>query len=207
VCRPLSFCHRLDRVRLAASALIDRGAQVGVASSCFRPRGDILGAVNWSRPPEVPGCRRAVLLMTMAPAALALAVTPAFAEETRCSPPATQPAPAPPVLHGSAKLRTSQGVVSRAALATIASIMAGASSHASLSSASAPGRVRLSTRPPSRTGRTPSLAARRTSSRRPRRAGWAGCASAPRTASPRSTPSSRAFRTSTARRGSRARTT
>jgi hypothetical protein len=62
--------------------------------------------------------RRALLLMTMALAALALAVTPAFAgedpDDPAASPPATQPtptqpAPAPPVLHGSAKLRTSQG--------------------------------------------------------------------------------------------------
>jgi hypothetical protein len=62
--------------------------------------------------------RRALLLMTMALAALALAVTPAFAgedpDDPAASPPATQPtptqpAPAPPVPHGSAKLRTSQG--------------------------------------------------------------------------------------------------
>jgi hypothetical protein len=57
--------------------------------------------------------RRALLLMTMALAALALAATPAFAgedpDDPAASPPATQPAPAPPVLHGSAKLRTSQG--------------------------------------------------------------------------------------------------
>jgi hypothetical protein len=57
--------------------------------------------------------RRALLLMTMALAAAALAVTPAFAgedpDDPAASPPAPQPAPAPPVLHGSAKLRTSQG--------------------------------------------------------------------------------------------------
>ena len=62
--------------------------------------------------------RRALLLMTMALAALALAVTPAFAgedpDDPAASPPATQPsptqpAPAPLALHGSAKLRTSQG--------------------------------------------------------------------------------------------------
>jgi hypothetical protein len=62
--------------------------------------------------------RRALLLMTMALAALALAVTPAFAgedpEDPSASPPATQPTPtqptpAPPVVHGSANLRTSQG--------------------------------------------------------------------------------------------------
>jgi hypothetical protein len=67
--------------------------------------------------------RRALLLMTMALAAAALAVTPAFAgedpDDPAASPPATQPtptqptptqpAPAPPGLHGSAKLRTSQG--------------------------------------------------------------------------------------------------
>jgi hypothetical protein len=62
--------------------------------------------------------RRALLLMTMALAVLALAVTPAFAgedpEDPSASPPATQPTPtqptpAPPVVHGSAKLRTSQG--------------------------------------------------------------------------------------------------
>jgi hypothetical protein len=62
--------------------------------------------------------RRSLLLMTMALAALALAVTPAFAgedpDDPAASPPATQPsptqpAPAPLALHGSAKLRTSQG--------------------------------------------------------------------------------------------------
>jgi hypothetical protein len=62
--------------------------------------------------------RRALLLTTMALAALALAVTPAFAgedpDDPAASPPATQPsptqpAPAPLALHGSAKLRTSQG--------------------------------------------------------------------------------------------------
>ena len=62
--------------------------------------------------------RRLLLLMTMALAALAVAVTPAFAgedpDDPAASPPATQPAPAQPApaplaLHGSAKLRTSQG--------------------------------------------------------------------------------------------------
>jgi hypothetical protein len=62
--------------------------------------------------------RRLLLLMTMALAALAVAVTPALAgedpDDPAASPPATQPAPAqpvpaPPALHGSAKLRTSQG--------------------------------------------------------------------------------------------------
>ena len=62
--------------------------------------------------------RRALLLMTMTLAALALAVTPALAgedpDDPAASPPATQPAPAQPApaplaLHGSAKLRTSQG--------------------------------------------------------------------------------------------------
>ena len=63
--------------------------------------------------------RRTLLLTTMALAALALAVTPAFAGEEpdpTASPP-EQPSPAPsptpaptaPVVHGSAKLRTSQG--------------------------------------------------------------------------------------------------
>jgi hypothetical protein len=66
--------------------------------------------------------RRALLLMTMALAALAMTVTPAFAGEdpdptappatqptpTQPSPTTTQPMPAP-VVHGSAKLRTSQG--------------------------------------------------------------------------------------------------
>jgi Bacterial Ig domain len=58
---------------------------------------------------------RAVLLMTMALAALALAVTPAFAGEepdpTAAPPsqPSPTPAPTAPVVHGSAKLRTSQG--------------------------------------------------------------------------------------------------
>ena len=62
--------------------------------------------------------RRTLLLTTMALAALALAVTPAFAGEepdpTAAPPaapaPAPTPAPAPavPVVHGSAKLRTSQ---------------------------------------------------------------------------------------------------
>jgi hypothetical protein len=56
--------------------------------------------------------------MTMALAALAVAVTPALAgedpDDPAASPPATQPAPTqpapvPPALHGSAKLRTSQG--------------------------------------------------------------------------------------------------
>ena len=62
--------------------------------------------------------RRLLLLMTMALAALAVAVTPALAgedpDDPAASPPATQPAPAQPApaplaLHGSAKLRTSQG--------------------------------------------------------------------------------------------------
>jgi hypothetical protein len=67
--------------------------------------------------------RRALLLMTMALAALALTVTPAFAGEDPdppASPPAAQPTPTQPsptptqptpvaVVHGSAKLRTSQG--------------------------------------------------------------------------------------------------
>jgi hypothetical protein len=62
--------------------------------------------------------RRFLLLMTMALAALAVAVTPALAgedpDDPAASPPATQPAPTqpapvPPALHGSAKLRTSQG--------------------------------------------------------------------------------------------------
>lgn len=62
--------------------------------------------------------RRFLLLMTMALAALAVAVTPALAgedpDDPAASPPATQPAPAqpapvPPALHGSAKLRSSQG--------------------------------------------------------------------------------------------------
>ena len=62
--------------------------------------------------------RRALLLMTMTLAALAVAVTPALAgedpDDPAASPPATQPAPAQPApaplaLHGSAKLRTSQG--------------------------------------------------------------------------------------------------
>jgi hypothetical protein len=61
--------------------------------------------------------RRALLLMTMALAASALAVTPALAgedpDDPASSPPATQPAPTQPspapALHGSAKLRTSQG--------------------------------------------------------------------------------------------------
>jgi hypothetical protein len=62
--------------------------------------------------------RRVLLLMTMALAALAVAVTPALAgedpDDPAASPPATQPtpaqpAPAPQALHGSAKLRTSQG--------------------------------------------------------------------------------------------------
>jgi Bacterial Ig domain len=61
--------------------------------------------------------RRTLLLTTMALAALALAVTPAFAGEEpdpTAAPPA-QPSPSPtpappaPVVHGSAKLRTSQG--------------------------------------------------------------------------------------------------
>jgi hypothetical protein len=58
--------------------------------------------------------------MTMTLAALAVAVTPALAgedpDDPAASPPATQPAPAQPApapaplaLHGSAKLRTSQG--------------------------------------------------------------------------------------------------
>jgi hypothetical protein len=66
--------------------------------------------------------RRTLLLTTMALAALALAVTPAFAGEEpdpTASPP-EQPSPAPsptpaptaPVVHGSAKLRTSQGCLS-----------------------------------------------------------------------------------------------
>ena len=62
--------------------------------------------------------RRFLLLMTMALAALAVAVTPALAgedpDDPAASPPATQPAPTQPApvplaLHGSAKLRTSQG--------------------------------------------------------------------------------------------------
>lgn len=66
--------------------------------------------------------RRALMLMTMALAALAFTVTPALAGEDPdpTSPPAaqptpTQPSPTPtqptpvPVVHGSAKLRTSQG--------------------------------------------------------------------------------------------------
>jgi hypothetical protein len=68
--------------------------------------------------------RRALLLMTMALAALAVAVTPALAgedpDDPAASPPATQPAPAqpapapaPPALHGSAKLRTSQGCLAQ----------------------------------------------------------------------------------------------
>jgi hypothetical protein len=61
--------------------------------------------------------RRALLLMTMALAALAVAVTPALAgedpDDPAASPPATQPAPAQPALHGSAKLRTSQGCLAQ----------------------------------------------------------------------------------------------
>jgi curli biogenesis system outer membrane secretion channel CsgG len=63
--------------------------------------------------------RRTLLLTTMALAALALAVTPAFAGEepdpTAAPPaqpspsPSPTPAPTAPVVHGSAKLRTSQG--------------------------------------------------------------------------------------------------
>ena len=67
--------------------------------------------------------RRVLLLMTMALAALAFAVTPAFAGEDPdppAAPPAAQPAPTPtptqpapaqpvPVLSGTAHLRTSQG--------------------------------------------------------------------------------------------------
>ena len=68
---------------------------------------------------------RALLLMTMALAALALAVTPAFAGEDPdpTAPPPAQPAPTPttpttptptvPVVHGSAKLRTSQGCLTK----------------------------------------------------------------------------------------------
>jgi Rieske Fe-S protein len=66
--------------------------------------------------------RRALLLLTMALTALALTVTPALAGEdpnpgappaaqptpTQPSPTPTQPTPVP-VVHGSAKLRTSQG--------------------------------------------------------------------------------------------------
>jgi Bacterial Ig domain len=72
---------------------------------------------------------RALLLMTMALAALALAVTPAFAgEEPDPAPPPAQPAPTPtptpttptvPVVHGSAKLRTSQCVVANRAKASV----------------------------------------------------------------------------------------
>jgi len=62
--------------------------------------------------------------MTMALAALALAVTPAFAGEDPdpTAPPPAQPAPTPttptptptvPVVHGSAKLRTSQGCLTK----------------------------------------------------------------------------------------------
>jgi curli biogenesis system outer membrane secretion channel CsgG len=69
---------------------------------------------------------RAVLLMTMALAVLALAVTPAFAGEEpdpTAAPPA-QPAPtptptAPVVVHGSAKLRTSQCAVANRAKASV----------------------------------------------------------------------------------------
>ena len=59
--------------------------------------------------------RRTLLLTTMALAAFALAVTPAFAGEepdpTAAPPsqPSPTPAPTAPVVHGSAKLRTSQG--------------------------------------------------------------------------------------------------
>jgi curli biogenesis system outer membrane secretion channel CsgG len=73
---------------------------------------------------------RAVLLMTMALAALALAVTPAFAGEdpdptapvpAQPAPTPTTPAPAPtaPVVHGSANLRTSQCLVANRAKASV----------------------------------------------------------------------------------------
>jgi Big-like domain-containing protein len=75
---------------------------------------------------------RAVLLMTMALAGLALAVTPAFAGEDPdpTAPPPAQPAPAPTtptptpvptptVVHGSAKLRTSQCAVANRAKASV----------------------------------------------------------------------------------------
>jgi hypothetical protein len=68
---------------------------------------------------------RALLLTTMALAALALAVTPAFAgeEPDPTAPPAAQPTPTPttpttptptvPIVHGSAKLSTSQGCLTK----------------------------------------------------------------------------------------------
>lgn len=72
---------------------------------------------------------RALLLLTMALAAMALAVTPAFAGEepdpTDAPPAAPAPAPAPapepsvPVVHGSAKLRTSQCTVANRAKASV----------------------------------------------------------------------------------------
>ena len=72
---------------------------------------------------------RALLLLTMSLAALALAVTPAFAGEepdpTDAPPAAPAPAPAPapepsvPVVHGSAKLRTSQCTVANRAKASV----------------------------------------------------------------------------------------
>ena len=73
--------------------------------------------------------RRTLLLTTMALAALAFAVTPAFAGEepdpTEAPPTAPAPAPAPapepavPVVHGSAKLRTSQCTVANRAKASV----------------------------------------------------------------------------------------
>ena len=72
---------------------------------------------------------RALLLLTMALAVMALAVTPAFAGEepdpTDAPPAAPAPAPAPapepsvPVVHGSAKLRTSQCTVANRAKASV----------------------------------------------------------------------------------------